>query len=118
MDQAKAARRPLVSPQYPNNSAPSGLARKPTANTPKVAINDNDGSEEGKKRRDRMDAKYPNRAKSYHSSTFPIAPAKTVFRNTFGWSKPMETSLMQQCPCRSHHTMNECRAPEPLMNVD
>src|SRR5690242_11779399 len=91
MDQAKAARRPLVSPQYPNSSAPNGLARKPTAKTPNVAIKDNDGSEAGKKRRDKTGAKYPKRAKSYHSSTFPIAPAKTVLRNTVGPSEPMKT---------------------------
>src|SRR5690349_1328949 len=107
MDQASASRRPRVSPQYPNSNAPRGLARKPTAKTLNVAINDNDGSEEGKNRRDKTGAKYPNRAKSYHSSTFPTAPASTVFRNGLDPSEIMKSHARgSRSDCRGHHTMN------------
>lgn len=105
-DHDKADRRPRVSPQCPKHNAPRGLARNPTANTLKVAINDNEGFEVGKNRTDKIGAKYPKSAKSYHSSTLPIAPARTVLRRARGLSEMLEVESFITVRPSAHHTMN------------
>jgi len=105
-DHDRADRRPRVSPQYPKHSAPSGLARKPTANTLNVAISDREGSEAGKNRTDKIGAKYPKSAKSYHSRTLPMAPARTVVRSARGLSWTLEVESFITVRSSAHHTTN------------
>ena len=59
-----------------NSNPPKGRTRNPAAKAPKAPMSDAVGLDEGKNSRPITVAKYPYTAKSYHSMTLPISPAK------------------------------------------
>ena len=76
IDTVSAFLRPVRSPTCPNSTPPTGRMKNAPAKTPNAPSSDAVLDSAGKNSDPNSSAKYPNTAKSYHSSTFPSAAAK------------------------------------------